>query len=550
MTHRYVVLILLCIAFYLTWMTLGEKLGFIREVPVEPETEQVELDPPPPRDLDVLSQIEEMAPEETQEGQGEPEPEPELPDIPPAKARLQNELIELVLDNRGAVVRKARLTQFVASQKDRDAIRLVSAGDHYPAEVILADGTSTGEWLFHMEQPLPNEVHFRASRDGIEIIKEFRLGERYAMEFDVRVRRGQEDLPYYFVISEGLQPRDALHKKPTGFFTAGSVDPTTLDIVWSEDGDIEKKGVKKLPDRFERAMEEEDFVQWAGVNDIYFANVCVPSSPLTNLYISSTEIAVPDMEEPLTKPLVAFQVDGSLDGMFYMGPKEEEEILAANPKLENLISYGWAGLLSKWLFKLLSWLHRVTGNWGWSIIILTGLIRMALMPMTIPSIRSSFKMRKIQPKIEALRKKFGGSDLESKQKLSQETFKLYKQEGVNPFSSCITMLPQIPIFFAYFSLLRSSISLRQSEWMLWISDLSTMDGTYILPIIMGVTMYLSQLTMPMPGDAMQQKMMKFMPVFMCIMFIGMPSGLILYMITSNLFQLGQTYLMKWRYSTA
>ena len=112
------------------------------------------------------------------------------------------------------------------------------------------------------------------------------------------------------------------------------------------------------------------------------------------------------------------------------------------------------------------------------------------------------------------------------------------------------MRSQVPIFIAYFSLLRNAIDLRQSEWIWWIQDLSVKDGTFVLPILMGATMFLTQLTMPMPGDPAQQKMMRFMPLMFTLMFVAMPSGLILYMITSNFFQLGQTMVMKWRYQGA
>ncbi len=536
MNKRFLLAIGICFVFYILWLQLGVFMGFVEPeepVPAETKTEETakrETTAPPP--------IEDS--------------EPELATVPdqeiePQEIVLENEEMRLVIDNRGGLVREATLKKYYNSAKRQEPLMLISSTRHFPGEVLLENGVSTKERMFTVEQYGPNDVTLRLRlRDG-ELVKRYTLEKGFALRAELS-QTGAEPRPFYMVVSDGLQPVRPTDKLTPSFWDLGSINPKIMQLAWSENGDHENRGLGDLnTESFEPVLEKEDWIEWAGVKDTYFANVFLLDKPTRNVHVKGVERFTPGREKPWMLPVMALRSEDSLSGVFYMGPIEKSRLESTSPALSNLITYGWAGLLSKWLFVLLQACYGWTGNWGWAIVILTFFLRVALVPMMIPSIKSSLKMRKIQPKIEKLRQKFTGQDLETKQKLSQETFKLYKQEGVNPFSSCVTALAQMPIFIAYFSLLRSSISLRQAEWMFWIEDLSIKDPTYVLPIIMGVTMFLSTLAMPMPSaDPAQQKMMKVMPVLFSLMFIAMPSGLILYMITSNMFSMGQTYFMKWR----
>ncbi|PIE01071.1 MAG: hypothetical protein CSA81_13135 [Acidobacteria bacterium] len=547
---------LIFIAFFWLHQTVGLKLGLIKEVPIEQEvSEPLE---PGKDELAVADQKPSKA------GQLEAEEQPEQtdaslenanqdeekePPIEPEQITLRNDFLEVVLDNKGAVIRSAALLNFYETVKHRDRVRLVTFGDYAPGEVIYANQLRTGNHLFKIEEQSSRSVVFKAVLQGQTIVKTYTLTDQYALELDIDIS-GSEQEKYKMILAEGLEPLGGDDSQERSMFSAGSPAPKLMEVVWSENGDHESEASKDIESpQFVPLLEQEDILFWAGIKDTYFCNVFLPEKPFNQLYVKSRFIQTAD-DKKTGVPVVAVEVGGQVKGVFYLGPLNQEELEHVDKSLLNMINYGWTGSLTKWLFMALKGINQYVHNWGWSIVILTIFIRLLLFPLTAPSIKSGYRMRQLQPKIEELKKKYSGKDMETKQKLSQETWKLYKKEKVNPFSSCITILPQMPIFFAYFSLLRTSISLRQSEWLGWINDLSASDPVFVLPVLWGASMFLSQSMTPMPGDATQQKMMKFMPIMMTLFFLSMPSGLVLYMLTSNLFQLGQTVLFKWRYEKA
>ncbi len=184
---------------------------------------------------------------------------------------------------------------------------------------------------------------------------------------------------------------------------------------------------------------------------------------------------------------------------------------------------------------VLRWIHGFVGNWGWSIVILTIAIRMALFPLMHKSTVSMRRMQKIQPKVKAIQEKYrkNKSDPQVRQKMNQETMELYKKEGVNPVGGCLPTLVQMPILFALYTLFAHAIELRQAPFIWWITDLSLKDPLYITPILMTATMWLQQRLAPQAGDPNQMRMMRMMPLVFGIMFLGFPSGLVLYWLTNN-----------------
>ena len=545
MFKRFMLALALIILFMTLWTQLGKYLGYNRITPPQSE-EVVDGETREPEPIEQGSVVESQTTEEALEPQTE---EDLAVVIEPQTITLSNEQLILQLDNKGGVITQVQLVQFFESGARQEQVRLVNPLKHFPGEVFLDEESTLGKMFEVVEHQPGKRVVFRGKHKDSVITKTFTLGEAFLLDLQVDVTRQGQPKPFKMVLAEGLQAVKPGEKLTPSFLDFGSINPKIMSYAWSVGGDEDTKGVKKQDrTRFLPLEVDPGKLDWAGIKDNYFANVFLPVSETSVPLAKITDLHFPGAEKPLALPVMALESNTSLEGSFYLGPMLQDQLVAASPSLENLLSYGWAGLLSKWLFIGLDFCHSLTGNWGWAIIILTFFIRLLMVPLTIPSIKSSFKMKKIQPKITKIREKYSGKDMETKQKLSQETFKLYKEEGVNPFSSCFTALAQMPVFFAYFSLLRSSIYLRQADWMFWINDLSIKDPTYILPILMGATMFLSTMAMPMPGaDPAQQKMMKFMPVMFSLMFIGMPAGLILYMITSNLFSMGQTKFMKWRY---
>jgi len=230
----------------------------------------------------------------------------------------------------------------------------------------------------------------------------------------------------------------------------------------------------------------------------------------------------------------------TLSSTYYMGPKESDVLEAIHPDLDLTVDYGWLWFISQPLFVLLKWLHSILGNWGLAIIAITVIVKTAMYPLTKAQYTSMAKMRALQPKMAALKEKYG----DDRQKFGQAMMEMYRKEKVNPMGGCFPLLLQMPIFLALFYVFLESTELRHAEFVLWLNDLSAMDPYYVLPVLFGLSMFITQKLQPMTvTDPMQQKMMTFMPVVFSIFFLWFPSGLVLYWLVSNLISIAQMLII-------
>ncbi len=240
-------------------------------------------------------------------------------------------------------------------------------------------------------------------------------------------------------------------------------------------------------------------------------------------------------------PLAFIKGSGDLKVHGYIGPKEYRVLYRIDPRLTDVIEYGFFTFISKPLFKLLSWLHGMLGNWGWAIVVMTILIRLVLFPLTYKGMVSMNKLKELTPKIKELQAKYK----DDKQKLNMHMMELYKKHGANPMGGCLPILLQIPVFFAIYRVLQNAIELKSAPWILWIDDLSVMDPYFILPIAMGITMFVHQRITPTNiTDPMQEKIMKYLPLIFTFFFVTFPAGLTLYWFTNNLFSIAQQYYVN------
>ncbi|MEM1231328.1 MAG: membrane protein insertase YidC [Pseudomonadota bacterium] len=222
---------------------------------------------------------------------------------------------------------------------------------------------------------------------------------------------------------------------------------------------------------------------------------------------------------------------------FYAGPKDQERLEALSPNLNLTVDYGFLWWLAVPLFKVLKWCHDLVGNWGMAIILLTIFVKALLWPLTAKAYKSMANMRRVAPQMKRLQERYASD----RQKLSQEMMKLYQKEGVNPLGGCLPMLLPMPIFLALYWVLFESVELRQAPFMAWIQDLAVMDPFFVLPLLMGASMYLQQLLSPAMGDPMQVKIMRMMPVVFTALFLFFPAGLVLYWLVNNVISIAQQY---------
>jgi YidC/Oxa1 family membrane protein insertase len=231
----------------------------------------------------------------------------------------------------------------------------------------------------------------------------------------------------------------------------------------------------------------------------------------------------------------------------YVGPKTYSTLKSIDPVLVNAIEYGWFTFASRPLFAVLAWLDSIFGNWGWAIIGLTALVRMVLYPLTYKGMVSMQKMKQISPKIKELQAKYKGDP----QRMNAAVMEMYKKHGANPLGGCLPMILQIPVFFAMYRVFLNAPELQGAPWILWVQDLSRMDHLFILPILMGATMYYQQKITPSNfTDPLQEKVFKFLPVIFTFFFVTFPSGLVLYWFINNLFSIGQQFIVNKQFEKA
>jgi len=281
---------------------------------------------------------------------------------------------------------------------------------------------------------------------------------------------------------------------------------------------------------------------WIAMIQHYFVTAWIPNSEKDNSFKTTLKSGLGSiyfLGEPTT---IASNTTMVFGATLYTGPKLQDRLSALSETLNLTVDYGFLWWMALPLHWLLSFFYGIVGNWGFAIVLLTFFVRGAMYPLSKKQYTSMAKMRKLQPKMAALKERFG----DDRQKMGQATMELYKKEKVNPLGGCLPLLVQMPIFLGLFWMLQESVELRQAPFMLWITDLSVQDPYYVLPLLMGASMWLMSKMQPsMSTDPMQQKMMQFMPVIFTVFFLWFPSGLVLYWVVSNIVTLlQQTYIYR------
>jgi len=322
------------------------------------------------------------------------------------------------------------------------------------------------------------------------------------------------------------------------------VDPQKVEDSYGHDGpvvsvggSIERQEVKKLD--AESILGPN--VLWGAFESKYFIASFIPENPsLTNVVMTRDANNMVSVGMKGRKEVIPGRQNSAFSYSLYLGPKQYDLLKTLGVGLESAIDFGWFKWLAIPALWILNFLYGFVLNYGIAIIILTTIIKIIFWPLGNLSYKSMNEMKKLQPKIEALKEKYKNDQ----SKIGQETMALYREHKVNPFSGCLPMLIQIPVFFGLYKALMYSIELRQSPFFFWIQDLSAPDPYYITPIIMGATQFISQKMTPAMGDPMQQKIMLLMPVIFTFFFLNFPAGLVIYWLFNNILQIGQQFYIN------
>ncbi len=290
----------------------------------------------------------------------------------------------------------------------------------------------------------------------------------------------------------------------------------------------------------EKNFRRETVGGWAAMIQHYFVSAWIPNQNEKQVFSTRTNSRQQNIvgftsPETLVQPGTQAEISANL----FVGPKIQERMEAAAPNLELTVDFGWLWFIAQPLFWMLNVLHGFLGNWGWSIIILTVMVKAAFFHLSASAYRSMANMRRIGPELQRLKEKHG----DDRQKMSQAMMEMYKKEKINPIGGCLPILVQMPVFIALYWMLMESVELRHAPFMLWITDLSVKDPYFVLPIIMGASMFIQQLLNPTPPDPMQAKLMKALPVVFTVFFLWFPAGLVLYWVVNNILSIAQQYVI-------
>jgi YidC/Oxa1 family membrane protein insertase len=444
---------------------------------------------------------------------------------------------------------------------------MVMVGDLGPTGLVLAQSSNGTGQVVPME-PSTQTINVGADRPSEDLVLTgghdgFRVRETltfradsYAIQARIRVENGSTTARAVTVALPWSARQDWKDEKIKERFQGQH--PT--EIVWSTAG-----GIARIENLCEIPTVTADG-DWIGLGSVWYMAALVPRGEGFKLVARGEDKACESKsKEPAGRAAVAIQATPTIEpgqawegqATLFVGPKEYDRLKALG--LEGAINFGgfpvprsWGGLPMEWLgvpiLLLMNWVYHHVGNYGVAIILLTVVSKVLFYPLTVKSMRSMKAMQALQPQINALRNKYKSDP----QRLQKETMDLYRQHKVNPMGGCLPMVAQVPIFYALYLALSVSVELQNASFFcfgrlfgvdLWICDLASQDPTYVLPILMGVTMFIQQKMTPVAGDPRQAKMMLVMPFVFTFMFLNLPSGLVLYWTVSNILQIAQQWYM-------
>lgn len=385
-------------------------------------------------------------------------------------------------------------------------------------------------------------IKFASESSGVKLTKTFTLKRgSYEILVDHQIENttAQPISPsVYLQITR--DSKDPASENSTPSFMSGPVS-FTGPAIYSEQEKFQKVSFSEIEKRKATYIKDADN-GWFAMVQHYFVTAWVPPQGKNRSY-EMTELQKNLFAIRSIEPVGTIAPGNQLNipATLWVGPQDQEELEKVAPGLDLVVDYGLLTIIAKPLFALMTWLYTILGNWGWTIVVLTILIKAAFYPLSAASYRSMAKMKLVAPRLQALKEKFG----DDRQKLNTAMMEMYRTEKINPLGGCLPILIQIPVFISLYYVLGSSVELRGAPWIWWIKDLAVQDPYFILPVIMMGTMFIQMRLNPTPPDPMQAKVMMFMPLVFGAMMFFFPSGLVLYWCVNNILSIAQQwYVMR------
>jgi YidC/Oxa1 family membrane protein insertase len=463
---------------------------------------------------------------------------------------VETDVLRVVIDTTGGDLREADLLAYpVGTKPGAEPFRLINGS--LPNLFVVQSGLRTpdGEEPTHHVVYHPEQEHYRLaeSADSVQVPLHWRSPQGVEITKLYTFHRGsyEVDLEHRVTNNSGTEWRGRQYRQLQRTQVAETGQSTFIytymgGVIYSPEEKYEKI---KFEDMVEEDLNRTITDGWAAMIQHYFLGAIIPDSGEASRYYTKTLSGARYVIGLISPQRVIAPGDtASFTNRLFIGPKLQDEMAQVAPGLQLTVDYGVLTVLARPLFIGLDWIHGVIGNWGWAIIILTILIKLAFYKLSETSYRSMANMRKLAPRLQSLKERYG----DDRQKLNQAMMELYKKEKINPLGGCLPILVQIPVFIALYWVLLESVELRQASFMLWLNDLSSPDPYYVLPLLMGATMLIQQKLNPAPMDPIQAKVMMALPVVFTVFFAFFPSGLVLYWVANNTLSIAQQWVITKR----
>ncbi len=436
----------------------------------------------------------------------------------PAKAGQPDAPLELLSESGNELY--ITQTGLVAHGIDWPNHRTVYSAAHY--QYTLAAGQDSLQIPLSWNGP-----------NGLRVVKTYTFQrDSYAVKLDYAIHNdGKQPVEAYFyaqLLRSHVEQHSLLSAAPS--YVGGA--------IYTPENKYEKI---TFDDMTKKPLEREVKGGWVAMLQHYFVGAWMPLADSVDTFYAKTQDGARHVigYKTASASKIAPGQDAVLGSTLYAGPKEHKRLLKQATGMDLTVDYGWLHVISKPLFDLLHYIHGWVGNWGWAIIILTLLIKLVFYPLSAASYKSMANMRRVQPKMQSIKERYG----DDKQKQQQAMMELYKTEKINPLGGCLPIVVQIPVFIALYWVLLESVEMRQAPFALWITDLSSPDPYFVLPVLMGATMLVTQLLSPQMGDPLQRKVMMALPVVFTVFFAFFPAGLVLYWVVQNLLSIAQQWMI-------
>jgi YidC/Oxa1 family membrane protein insertase len=461
------------------------------------------------------------------------------------RVHVVTDTLDVDIDLRGGDLREADLVEYpVDLSEKKTPYRLLEEGQHIliaQSGLLSKNGGPDHHAIYKAAQSeyrlAPGQKHLKVdlhwqNDEGIEVIKTYTFTRNsYKVGVEHKVINASAS-PW-----QGHQYEQLQRTRPGDDEKSAFIHTYTGGVIYSEAEKYEKYSFDDMDDK---DLSRDIKSGWAAMIQHYFVTAWLPPRDQTFKYYSKAPANRPyvlGMVSPAQE--VAPGQSATFSSDIYIGPKEQKRLAQILPSLKLTVDYGVLTVLAQPLFWLLSHLHKLFNNWGWSIICLTLIIKLAFYKLSATSYRSMANMRKLAPRVKTIRERYG----DDRQRMSQAMMDLYKKEKINPLGGCLPMIVQIPVFIALYWVLLESVEMRQAPFIGWIHDLSIKDPYYVLPLLMGTSMFIQQRLNPPPPDPVQAKVMMALPFIFTLFFAFFPAGLVLYWVSNSVISILQQWII-------